>query len=197
MHFFLYFRFSSLRSRFGNFNWENSLCSLSKTTSLLLVTLERVEEQTTAELISSQTFQIEVFLVEFQVTWGISFVLIFSYIQNIAVKTQWLMMITKRSHVKIVLQWDISLHFLTIVLWLLFCIEMRLLCSQNLTLECRRHDTQRDGENQAKILQFAQQKNQNPSWQRILKWHFRQLSFSIVWFIMQFWHTNKGIKERK
>ena len=43
-------------------------------------------EQTTAELISSQTFQIEVFLVEFQVTWGISFVLIFSYIQNIAVK---------------------------------------------------------------------------------------------------------------
>ena len=70
------------------FNWENSLCSLSKTTSLLLVTLERVEEQTTAvaELISSQTFQIEVFLVEFQVTWGISFVLIFSYIQNIAVK---------------------------------------------------------------------------------------------------------------
>ena len=86
MHFFLYFRFSSLRSRFGNFNWENSLCSLSKTTSLLLVTLERVEEQTTAELISSQTFQIEVFLVEFQVTWGISFVLIFSYIQNIAVK---------------------------------------------------------------------------------------------------------------
>ena len=154
-------------------------------------------EQTTAELISSQTFQIEVFLVEFQVTWGISFVLIFSYIQNIAVKDTVVDYGYQKVSCELVTIWDLSLHFFTTALWLLFCIEMRLLCSQNLTLECRRHDTQRDGENQAKILQFAQQKNQNPSWQRILKWHFRQLSFSIVWFIMQFWHTNKGIKERK
>ena len=74
---------------------------------------------------------------------------------------------------------------------------MRLLCSQNLTLECRRHDTQRDDENQAKILQFAQNHpaaEWNPSWQRIPNWHFRQLSFIVVHYAVL---TQKGNKRAK